>query len=157
LNKLITSLACGTVLSMSLLGAGNAANAAGTGGGMGSAIPDTGATGTRTERIRETNGTGSHMMNGTDTRMMNQQGNTMMNQTTGTMRKGETILKDAVRTGENNTVSPLSTTPTGRYRATSTTTNNTDNDNGSNWGWLGLIGLLGLAGMRSRSGERDRH
>lgn len=148
MNKLITSLACITMLSMSLMGAGHAAHAAGTGGGMGTAIPDTGATGTRTERIRETNGTGSNMMN--------QQGNTMMNQTTGTVRKGETMLKDAVGNGDNSTVSPLSnTTPTGRYRATSTTAT-TGNGNGSNWGWLGLIGLLGLAGMRSRSGERDR-
>ncbi|MBW4080031.1 WGxxGxxG-CTERM domain-containing protein [Paenibacillus sp. S150] len=71
------------------------------------------------------------------------------------MRGNDTIMRDKVRTGDNSTVSPLSnTTPTGRYRATSTTTN-TDG-NGSNWGWLGLIGLLGLAGMRSRSGERER-
>ncbi|MNW04075.1 hypothetical protein D3C71_2001070 [compost metagenome] len=50
---------------MSLMGSGYAANAAGTGGGMGTSIPDTGANGMRTERIRETNGTGTHMLNGT--------------------------------------------------------------------------------------------
>ncbi|CAH1195799.1 hypothetical protein PAECIP111892_02107 [Paenibacillus auburnensis] len=149
MNKLITSLACGTVLSLSLLGSGYAANAAGTGGGMSTTIPDTGTTGTRTEGIREMNGTGTHLMN---------QGNNMMNQTTGSMRKGENMVRDAVTPGDNNRVSPLNnTTQTGRYRATSTTTNaNNNDDNDSNWGWLGLVGLLGLAGMRSRSTERDR-
>ncbi|MNU08609.1 hypothetical protein D3C72_2547310 [compost metagenome] len=74
------------------------------------------------------------------------------------MRNGDNMVRDAGRTGNNSTVSPLNnTTQTGRYRATATT-NATDNDNDTNWGWgwLGLIGLLGLAGMRSRSGERDR-
>ncbi|MHA6530239.1 WGxxGxxG family protein [Paenibacillus sp. BAC0078] len=122
MNKLITSLTCGTILSMSLLGVGNASTVTGDG-----------------------------------THMMNQQGNTMMNQTTGTMHRNETIVQDRVRYGDNTTVSPLSnTTPTGRYRTTSTTVPTTTTRTGSNWGWLGLIGLLGLAGMRSRSGERDR-
>ncbi|WP_052380478.1 WGxxGxxG family protein [Paenibacillus camerounensis] len=184
MNKLVTSLACGTLLSMSLMGSGYAANAAGTGGGMGASIPDTGRTGMQTERIRETNGTtGTHMLNGTGNRMMNQTGNTMrgtesrmnhngntmmnelersgdkmMNNATGTMRKGGNMVNNAVRGNDNSSVSPLSTsTETGRYRATSTTTSATDNNRGSNWGWLGLVGLLGLAGMRSRSGERERH
>ncbi|KAI7252020.1 hypothetical protein KC345_g11521 [Hortaea werneckii] len=131
LKKLITSLACGTVLSMSLLGVGYASTAAGT-SGMGGTAPVINST-------------------TTDNRMGNM-GNTMMNQTTGTMHKNETIMRDKIRTGDNSSVSPLNnTTPTGIYRAQSTTD---DNDNNSNWGWLGLLGLLGLVGMRSRSGER---
>jgi MYXO-CTERM domain-containing protein len=135
LKKLITSLACGAVLSMSLLGTGYASTAAGT-AGMGGTAPV----------INSTN---------TDNRMgnMGNTGNTMMNQTTGTMHKNETIMKDKIRTGDNSTVSPLSnSTSTGNYRAQSTTT---DNNKNSNWGWLGLLGLLGLVGMRSRSGERN--
>ncbi|WP_379161309.1 WGxxGxxG family protein [Paenibacillus sp. sgz5001063] len=143
MNKLITSLACGTVLSMSLLGVGYASNASGT-AGMGGTAPIY-------------NGSSTNDRMGTGTRMMNEQGNTMLNNTTGTLRNNDTIMRDKVRTGDNSTVSPLSnTTQTGRYRATSTTTNATDNDNGSNWGWLGLVGLLGLAGMRNRSSERER-
>ncbi|MGN7761274.1 WGxxGxxG family protein [Paenibacillus sp. 22594] len=147
MNKLITSLACGTVLSMSLLGVGYASSASGT-TGMGGTAPVYNGSSTN-DRMNNT---------GTGTRMMNEQGNTMMNNTTGTLRNNDTIMRDKIRTGDNSTVSPLSnTTPTGRYRATSTTTNATDNDdNGSNWGWLGLVGLLGLAGMRSKSGERER-
>ncbi|OKP89874.1 hypothetical protein A3844_04230 [Paenibacillus helianthi] len=130
MNKLITSLACGTVLSMSLLGVGYASSASGT-TGMGGTAP---------------------VYNGSSTN------DHMMNNTTGTLRNNDTIMRDKIRTGDNTTVSPLSnTTTTGRYRATSTTTNATDNDNNrSNWGWLGLVGLLGLAGMRSKSGERER-
>ncbi|OKP97492.1 WGxxGxxG family protein [Paenibacillus sp. P46E] len=148
MNKLITSLACGTVLSMSLLGVGYASSASGT-TGMGGTAPVYNGSST-TDRMTNT-GTGTHMMN--------EQGNTMMNNTTGTLRNNDTIMRDKIRTGDNTTVSPLSgTTTTGRYRATSTTTNATDNDNNrSNWGWLGLVGLLGLAGMRSKSGERERH
>lgn len=151
MNKLITSLACGTVLSMSLLGAGYTSAAAGT-TGMGGTAPVTNSTTSDTRM-----GTMGNMgdMDGRSTPMTNGRGNTMMNQTTGTMHKNETIMKDKIRTGDNSSVSPLNnTTPTGIYRAQSTTG---DNDNGSNWGWLGLLGLLGLVGMRSRSGERERH
>ncbi|WNS43888.1 WGxxGxxG family protein [Paenibacillus sp. MMS20-IR301] len=143
MNKLITSLACGTVLSVSLLGAGYTASAAGT-MGMDGRVPSTNST---TTDSRMSN-MGS--MDGRSTQMMNSRGNTMMNQTTGTMHRNETIMKDKIRTGDNSSVSPLSnSTPTGVYRAQSTT-----NGNGSGWGWLGLLGLLGLAGMRNRSGER---
>ncbi|WP_042216621.1 WGxxGxxG family protein [Paenibacillus borealis] len=151
MNKLITSLACGTVLSMSLLGAGYTSAAAGT-TGMGSTAPVTNST-TSDTRMGTMGNMGN--MDGRSTPMTNGRGNTMMNQTTGTMHKTETIMKDKIRTGDNSSVSPLNnTTPTGIYRAQSTTT---DNNNGSNWGWLGLLGLLGLVGMRSRSGERERH
>lgn len=96
-------------------------------------------------------------MGNMDNRMMDSRGNTLMNETRDSMHKTENIMRDKVRTGDNSSVSPLSnSTPTGRYRAQSTTTANTTN-NRSNWGWLGLLGLLGLAGMRSRTGERDRH
>ncbi|WP_025704826.1 WGxxGxxG family protein [Paenibacillus graminis] len=127
MNKLITSFACGTVLSMSLLGVGYASTASGTTG-----------------------------MDGTGNRMMNEQGNTMMNNTTGTGTTGTTgTMRN--RGGDNSTVSPLSnTTQTGRYRANATTANANDNDNDFDWGWLGLVGLLGLAGMRNKSGERER-
>ncbi|MNO56140.1 hypothetical protein D3C76_466500 [compost metagenome] len=147
MNKLITSLACGTVLSMSLLGVGYASTASGT-TGMGGTSPVYNGS---AANDRMTN------MGTTGTRMMNEQGNTMMNNTTGTLRNNDTIMRDKVRTGDNTTVSPLAnTTQTGRYRATATTTNAADNDNDFDWGWLGLVGLLGLAGMRNRSGERER-
>lgn len=145
MNKLITSLACGTVLSVSLLGAGYTASAAGT-TGMGGTAPVINSTTTDNRMGNMDN------MDGINTRdrMMNSRGNTMMNQTTGTMHRNETIMKDKIRTGDNSSVSPLSnSTPTGIYRAQSTTAGN-----GSGWGWLGLLGLLGLVGMRSRSGER---
>ncbi|KWX70847.1 hypothetical protein AML91_25695 [Paenibacillus jilunlii] len=137
---MLTSFACGTVLSMSLLGVGYASTASGTTGAV-----------------------------GTGTRMMNEQGNTMMNNTTGTgtagfgttgttgTGTGTTGTTGTMRNrgGDNNNVSPLSnTTQTGRYRANATTTNAADNDNDFDWGWLGLVGLLGLAGMRNKSGER---
>ncbi|WP_052416658.1 WGxxGxxG family protein [Paenibacillus sp. FSL R5-0912] len=152
MNKLITSLACGTVLSMSLLGAGYTSAAAGT-TGMGGTAPVTNSTTSDTRMGTMGNNMGN--MDGRSTPMMNGRGNTMMNQTTGTMHRNETIMRDKIRTGDNSSVSPLNnTTPTGIYRAQSTTD---DNDNGSNWGWLGLLGLLGLVGMRSRSGEHERH
>ncbi|WP_052092246.1 WGxxGxxG family protein [Paenibacillus sp. FSL H7-0357] len=158
MKKLITSLACGTVLSISLLGAGNAANAAGT-AGMGSAVPDTGMNGLKTENRTE-NRTGNTMGNmGTRTGapMLNQEDNTLMNRTTGTTHRNDSIMNDRIRTGTNDTLTQYPDTSRGtKYRATSTTTAATTNGRGSNWGWLGLLGLLGLAGMRSRSGERDR-
>jgi len=148
-NKLITSLACGTVLSMSIMGA-SYANPIGSAALGGIPNANTGMDGTVN-----------------NTRMMNTEGN-LMNGTTGTMNQNESIMRDKIRTGENyrpntyntnnynrNTVAPLSNTTTdGRYRATSTTTNTGTTSRGSNWGWLGLLGLLGLVGMRSRSDER---
>ncbi len=159
MNKLITSLACCTVLSMSVMGASYASNPIGSAAFGGIPNANTGMDGTVN-----------------NTRMMNTEGN-LMNGTTGTMNQHESIMKDKIRTGENyrpntyntnnynenytrdnynrNTVSPLSNTTTdGRYRATSTTTNTATTSRGSNWGWLGLFGLLGLVGMRSRSDER---
>lgn len=145
MNKLITSLACGTVLSMSIMGASYASNAVGSAALGGIPNANTGMDGTVN-----------------NTRMMNTEGN-LMNGTTGTMNQHESIMRDKIRTGENytrdnynrNTVTPLSNTTTdGRYRATSTTTNTGTTKRGSNWGWLGLFGLLGLVGMRSRSEER---
>lgn len=148
MNKLITSLTCGTILSMSLLGANYTSAAVGT-TGMGGTSPAVNSTATDGRMNNMGN------MDATRDRMTNGRGNTMMNQTTGTMHRNETIMRDKVRTGDNSSVSPLSnSTPTGNYRAQSTTG---DNDNNSNWGWLGLLGLLGLVGMRSRSGERERH
>ncbi|ETT56983.1 MULTISPECIES: WGxxGxxG family protein [Paenibacillus] len=145
MNKLITSLACGTVLSMSLMGASYASNAVGSAALGGIPAANTGM-----------DGTAEH------TRMMNTEGN-LMNGTTGTMNQHESIMKDKIRIDDNyrpnnyrtnSTVNPATnTTQTGKYRATSTTTNAATNK-GSNWGWLGLLGLLGLAGMRSRSDER---
>ncbi|HBS47166.1 MAG TPA: hypothetical protein DEA91_26755 [Paenibacillus sp.] len=145
MNKLITSLACGTVLSMSLMGASYASNAIGSAALGGIPNANTGMDGTVN-----------------NTRMMNTEGN-LMNGTTGTMNQNESIMRDKIRTGDNytrdnynrNTVTPLSNTTTdGRYRATSTTTNTGTTRKGTNWGWLGLFGLLGLVGMRSRSNER---
>ena len=145
MNKLITSLACGTVLSMSLMGASYASNAIGSAALGGIPNATTGMDGTVN-----------------NTRMMNTEGN-LMNGTTGTMNQHESIMRDKIRTGDNytrdnynrNTVTPLSNTTTdGRYRATSTTTNTGTTRKGTNWGWLGLFGLLGLVGMRSRSNER---
>ncbi|WP_405168619.1 WGxxGxxG-CTERM domain-containing protein [Paenibacillus sp. FSL H3-0286] len=157
MNKLITSLACGTVLSMSLMGASYASNAVGSAALGGIPAANTGM-----------DGTAEH------TRMMNTEGN-LMNGTTGTLNQHESIMKDKIRIDDNyrpnnyntdnyndtrnnyrtnSTVNPATnTTQTGKYRATSTTTNAATNK-GSNWGWLGLLGLLGLAGMRSRSDER---
>lgn len=146
MNKLITSLACGTVLSMSVMGASYASSANGSASLGGIPAVTTGT------------------MDGN-----------LMNGTTGTLNTNESIMRDKIRTNDsyreyynntnrgnyntnnyNNTVSPLAnTTPTGRYRTTSTTTNNANTNRGSNWGWLGLLGLLGLVGMRSRSGERN--
>ncbi|MEK5026697.1 WGxxGxxG family protein [Paenibacillus sp. FSL M7-1046] len=156
MKKLITSLACGTVLSMSLLGAGHAVNAAGT-GGMGSAVPDTGMNGLKTEN--RTGNTMSDMGTRTGGPMLNQEDNTLLNRTTGTTHNNDSIMNDKMRTGTNGTTTQYPDASRGtKYRATSTTTAATNNDgNRSNWGWLGLVGLLGLAGMRSRSGERDRH
>ncbi|WP_150266173.1 WGxxGxxG family protein [Paenibacillus tepidiphilus] len=163
MNKLITSLACGTLLSMSLMGVGFAESAAGT---MGNTVPDTGARGGQGVVNNLTND--AHRMYNEGTGRLNQAGNNMMNQVTGTGNRTDNIMRDKVRTGDNNNgVSPLSTTnDNGRYRTNNTTdngryranatTNNNDNDNG-NWGWLGLIGLLGLAGMRNRSVDRERH
>ncbi len=179
MNKLITSLACGTVLSMSIMGASYASSPTGTAALGG--IPEV------------TTATMDGNMDGNmgNARMMNNNGN-WMNGTTGTMNKNESIMKDKIRTNDNyrpngystnnynqrnndwdnytngymwdntntntnNKVSPMAgITPAGRYRATSTTVNNTGTTNrGSNWGWLGLFGLLGLVGMRSRGGERN--
>ncbi|UQZ32838.1 hypothetical protein C2I18_04245 [Paenibacillus sp. PK3_47] len=162
MNKLITSLACTTVLSMSLLGVGSAAHAAGTGGGMGSAVPDTGATGMNTERTHMLNGTGNGTGNGNGTGTgIGTRVNNMMDRTTGTVnRTTDNILGGDRnnRTGDNHGVSPLSNNNNnnnnnGRYRATAA---NNNNDDGMDWGWLGLIGLLGLAGMRNKSSERER-
>ncbi|MNO55380.1 hypothetical protein D3C76_458700 [compost metagenome] len=160
MNKLITSLACSTVLSMSIMGASYASNATGTAALGGIPNANTGMDGSVN-----------------NTRLMNTEGN-LMNGTTGTMNQHESIMKDKIRTGDNyrpntyntnnyndgnytrdnynrNTVTPLgNTTPDGKYRATSTTTNTGTTSRGSNWGWLGLLGLLGLVGMRSRSDER---
>ncbi|CAH1055267.1 YppG family protein [Paenibacillus pseudetheri] len=145
MNKLITSLACSTVLSMSLMGASYASNTIGSAALGGIPNANTGMDGTVN-----------------NTRMMNTEGN-LMNGTTGTMNQHESIMRDKIRTGDNytrdnynrNTVTPLSNTTTdGRYRATSTTTNTGTTRKGTNWGWLGLFGLLGLVGMRSRSNER---
>ncbi|WP_254075348.1 WGxxGxxG family protein [Paenibacillus tritici] len=149
MNKLITSLACGTVLSMSLLGAGDISAAA---GGMSTTTPP-GMNSTTTDGRMGNMGNMGNM----DDRTMDNRGNTLMNETRDSMHKTENIMKDKIRTGDNSSVSPLSNnTTTGRYRAQSTTATD-NNDNRSNWGWLGLLGLLGLAGMRSRTGERDRH
>lgn len=176
MNKLITSLACGTVISMSIMGASYASPAIGTASLGG--IPEVTST-----------------MDGNmgNTRMMNNNGN-LMNGTTGTMNQNESIMKDKIRTNgnngystnnnnnnqrnnnwdnytngymwdntntnTNNRVSPMANiTPAGRYRTNSTTTgttnNNNDNNRGSNWGWLGLFGLLGLVGMRNRGSENN--
>lgn len=155
MNKLITTIACGTVLSMSLLGASDISAAP---GGMTTTTPgvmSTSAPGMNTTTDGRMGNMGN--MGNMDDRMMDNRGNTLMNETRDSMHKTENIMRDKVRTGDNSSVSPLSNNnTTGRYRAQSTTTNN-NNDNRSNWGWLGLLGLLGLAGMRSRTGERDRH
>lgn len=176
MNKLITSLACGTVLSMSIMGASYASNEIGSAALGGIPAANTGMDGTVN-----------------NTRLMNTEGN-LMNGTTGTLNRNESIMKDKIRTNDNyrpngystnnynqrnntwdnttngyttdgytrgnyntnNTVNPMTnTTPAGRYRATSTTTNTTGTSRGSNWGWLGLFGLLGLLGMRSRSEGRS--
>lgn len=165
MNKLITSLACGTVISMSIMGASYASSPIGTAALGGIPMVTTG--------VMDGNMDG----NTGNARMMNSNGN-WMNGTTGTVNKNESIMKDKIRTSDNynhnnyhnnnynpgsytrdnykGTVSPLAnTTPAGRYRATSTTTNTTSTSRGSNWGWLGLFGLLGLVGMRSRGGERN--
>jgi len=159
LKKLITSLACCTVLSMSLLGVGYASNASGTAGMGGTTQGTTG-----------TYGTGNYPTN-RDGNLLNR-AEDAVNRGVGTMERGvnrmtntgttrtpvnDTIMTDKYRSYNNGTTSPISNDRvTGRYRATSTTTGTTTNNNGSNWGWLGLVGLLGLAGMRSRreSGER---
>ncbi|MEK3759601.1 WGxxGxxG family protein [Paenibacillus sp. FSL P4-0338] len=153
MNKLITSLACGTVLSMSLLGAGDI-SAASAPGGMMTTTP--GVMSTAAPGMNNTTDGRMGNMGNMDDRMMDR-GNTMMNQTRDTLRRDDTIMGDKIRTGDNSPVSPLNNNnTTGRYRAQNTTTT-ANNDNRSNWGWLGLVGLLGLAGMRSRTGERDRH
>lgn len=170
MNKLLTSLACGTVLSMSILGVGFAENASGMSmGGSGGMTTRTAPTPTYTNDRVGNMDTNNYM-----DRMVNQAGRDLTNTMTGTVRKTENIMDDKVRTdnyrtndyrtnnyrtnnyrNDNSTVSPLSNaTPTGRYRATSTTTNNDNDNNNGNWGWLGLIGLIGLAGMRNRSSER---
>lgn len=130
MKKLIKSLVCCSVLSMSLVGVGFASTATDT-TGLGN--------------NRQGNGMGTM---GTDTRMTNQDtmnGTGTMNRTNGMTTRG--------RNGDNNTVSPLANNNNrnGNYRATAA--NDNDND-GFDWGWLGLAGLLGLAGMRSRTGER---
>jgi MYXO-CTERM domain-containing protein len=156
-NKLITSLACCTVLSMSVMGASYASHAIGSAALGGVPAANTGMDG-----------------NANHTRMINTNSN-LMNGTTGTVNQHENLIKDKIRPDDhyrpsnynsnsydqgnyNNDgrVAPLSnTTPTGKYRATSTTTNTAGTTSrGSNWGWLGLFGLLGLVGMRSRSDER---
>ncbi|MEK3879200.1 WGxxGxxG family protein [Paenibacillus sp. FSL H8-0122] len=158
MNKLITSLACGTVLSMSLLGAGDISAAAP--GGMTTTIPGVMSTTAPGMHSTTTDGRMGNMgnMGNLDDRMMDSRGNTMMNETRDSMHKTESIMKDKIRTGDNSSVSPLSNNnTTGRYRAQSTTTTANNDNRSSNWGWLGLLGLLGLAGMRSRTGERDRH
>ncbi|WP_339219457.1 WGxxGxxG family protein [Paenibacillus sp. FSL H8-0332] len=150
MNKLITSLACGTVLSMSLLGAGSISAAP---GGMTTTTPGVMSTTAPGMNNMSTDGRMGNMGN-MDDRMMDGRGNTMMNETRDSMHKTESIMKDKIRTGDNSSVSPLSNDmPTGRYRAQSTTTTS-NTGKGSNWGWLGLVGLLGLAGMRSRTGDR---
>ncbi|WP_342478675.1 WGxxGxxG family protein [Paenibacillus sp. FSL H7-0350] len=156
MNKLITSLACGTVLSMSLLGAGDISAAP---GGMMTTTPGVMSTSAPGMNSTTTDGRMGNMnMRDMDDRTMDNRGNTLMNETRDSMHKTESIMKDKIRTGDNSSVSPLSNNnTTGRYRAQSTTTTATNNGNRSNWGWLGLVGLLGLAGMRSRTGERDRH
>ncbi|SET62263.1 WGxxGxxG family protein [Paenibacillus sp. NFR01] len=160
MNKLLTSLACGTVLSMSILGVGFAENASGMsmGGSGGMTTRNAPAPTYTNDRV------GNMDTNNYMDRMVNQAGRDMTNTMTGTVRKTENIMDDKVRTdnyrtnnyrNDNSTVSPLSNaTPTGRYRATSTTANNDNDNNNGNWGWLGLIGLIGLAGMRNRSSER---
>lgn len=83
MNKLITSLACGTVLSMSLMGASYASNAVGSAALGGIPAANTGM-----------DGTAEH------TRMMNTEGN-LMNGTTGTMNQHESIMKDKIRIDDN--------------------------------------------------------
>ncbi|NUU62471.1 WGxxGxxG family protein [Paenibacillus agri] len=131
MNKLITSLICTAALSITLLGTGYTAEAAGV-DGVGDTTRNTGTIRNDANRLHP---------NGS-----------MINGTTGTGRSNSNILDNNVRTEDNHRVAPLSTTnQNGTYRATSTTSTG----NGSNWGWLGLIGLLGLAGMRNRTGERN--
>ncbi|GGG03804.1 hypothetical protein GCM10010912_55710 [Paenibacillus albidus] len=141
MNKLITSLACCTVLSMTLMGASYASPASVTGmGGTTQGKMDT------NDGITN-NGTVNNPL-GNDNRMTTPDGN-MMNGTTGTMNRNNR--------GDDYRISPLTTAgPNGNYRARATTgATNNGNDNGANWGWLGLVGLLGLAGMRNRStGDR---
>ncbi|CQR57480.1 WGxxGxxG family protein [Paenibacillus riograndensis] len=124
MKKLITTFACGTVLSMSLLGVGYASTATGTTG-----------------------------FDGTGTRMMNEQGNTMMNNTTGTTgttgtmhnRAGEnynvTPLSNNTHTGRYRATSTTTNTTTGR------------GSNWGWLGLVGLLGLAGMrsrSGERDR-------
>lgn len=90
MNKLITSLACGTVLSMSIMGA-SYANPIGSAALGGIPNANTGMDGTVN-----------------NTRMMNTEGN-LMNGTTGTMNQHESIMKDKIRTGKIIDLTPITT------------------------------------------------
>lgn len=133
MKKLVTSLVCGTVLSMSLLGSGYASSAA-----------DMTGLGNNQGRAGTTTNGGLGTM-GTDTRA-NPVGNTM-NGMTGT-RNNNTV---SPLTNNNNRAGNGTGAGTGNFRATAT---NANRNAGFDWGWLGLAGLLGLAGMRSGTRER---
>lgn len=135
MNKLMTSLISTAAISMTLLGSGYIAEAATT--PVDNTTPGTGTVNYDGNRLHSSN--------------------SMMNGTTGTSRNNYTPHNynpaEGVRARDMDRIAPLSTTPPGTYRATSTTGNG--DGSRSNWGWLGLLGLLGLIGMRNRTGERS--
>ncbi|WP_324607935.1 WGxxGxxG family protein [Paenibacillus durus] len=122
----MAGLACSTVLSMSLMGVGYAES---------TSVAEVGSV---TSNAVETNsGMTANMYRGDQ-----------VTYHTGTTYTNDNTMTAPGRTG--TAVTPLGTTRTGTYRATSVA----PRTNYSNWGWLGLIGLFGLVGMRNRSGER---
>ncbi|MFD1773003.1 WGxxGxxG family protein [Paenibacillus rhizophilus] len=130
MKKLMASLACSAVLSMSLMGVGYASNATETVGMEGTAFHGTGTNDGMTGNMYR----GDGVTNPTGI---------------GNMRTNDNTITGAGRT--DTTVTPLAnTTRTGNYRATAA---NNNRNNNVDWGWLGLIGLLGLAGMRNKSRE----
>ncbi|WP_410514559.1 WGxxGxxG family protein [Paenibacillus sp. BR2-3] len=115
MNKLITSLVCGTVLSMSLVGASYASTASGT-TDLDGTTP--GRNGTTTNGGLGTMGTGNRMTN---------------------------PIRNMDRNNNNTVSPLSNNNRNGNYRATATTNADRDNDVDWGWlGLLGLLGLAGM-------------
>lgn len=161
-NKLITSLACSTVLSLSIMGASYASTAVGSAALGGIPNANTGMDGTADNTRMNTEG---NLMNRTTgpvrpypdesiRKVPNQGSQTRDNYTRGNYNPNSTSNVAPIGNTTTNTNTNTNANTNGRYRATSLTDNTSNTNRSSNWGWLGLLGLVGLAGMRSRSDER---
>lgn len=147
MKKMMISLACSTLLSMSIAGAGFAASTGGMGANnTGTMNQDGGILGRGADTINRAGDNTMNRMTGTT----NTTGTTGTNGTYGTTGYGT----NGVNNGNNGNYRTNNTTRNGNGNYRANAANNNDND--MDWGWLGLLGLIGLAGMRNRNKEPQR-